>query len=313
MKKSIRAGEGIAEFFGTHDSNVKYLESLLNVQVHLQDETLTIDGPDEKVALVERLISDYLQLRSEGVRFSNGDLKSIIRIISEDQNQSLRGVMTAYRSLVVGKRALTPKTLNQKLYLDSIETNDMVFGIGPAGTGKTYLAVSMAVRALVDKRVNRIVLTRPAVDAGGSLGCLPGTRQEKIDRYLKPLYDALYDMLPTEQVERRIASGEIEIAPIAFMRGRTLSDAFVILDEAQNTTPMQMKMFLTRFGMRSRMVICGDPNQTDLPSGTKSGLNDAVEKLDGIAKLSMIRFTAADVVRHPLVGKIVEAYEGPGA
>ena len=166
MKKSIRVGEGIAEFFGTHDSNVKYLESLLNVQVHLQDETLTVDGPDDKVALVERLISDYLQLRSEGVRFSNGDLKSIIRIISEDENQSLRGVMTASRSLVVGKRTLTPKTLNQKLYLDAIEKNDMVFGIGPAGTGKTYLAVSMAVRALVDKKVNRIVLTRPAVEAG---------------------------------------------------------------------------------------------------------------------------------------------------
>ena len=248
MKKSIRVDGNIGEFFGTHDSNVKYLESLLKVQVHLQDDTLTVDGPDEKVVLVERLISDYLQLRSEGVRFSNGDLKSIIRIISEDENQSLRSVVSTARPLVAGKRTVTPKTLNQKLYLDAIEKNDLVFGIGPAGTGKTYLAVSMAVKALVEKKVNRIVLTRPAVEAGERLGFLPGTLQEKIDPYLKPLYDALYDMLDVERVDRHLERGVIEIAPIAFMRGRTLNDSFVILDEAQNTTPEQMKMLVTRIG-----------------------------------------------------------------
>jgi phosphate starvation-inducible protein PhoH and related proteins len=187
----------------------------------------------------------------------------------------------------------------------------MIFALGPAGTGKTYLAVAQAVQQLIGGSVDRLILSRPAVEAGERLGFLPGDMKEKVDPYLRPLYDALYDMLPTEQVERRIASGEIEIAPIAFMRGRTLSDAFIILDEAQNTTPAQMKMFLTRFGMRSRMVICGDPKQVDLPDPGKSGLADAVAKLEGIPKISMVRFGPGDVVRHPLVGRIVEAYEGP--
>jgi phosphate starvation-inducible PhoH-like protein len=309
MKKSIRVGDGIAEFFGTHDGNVKYLESILNVQVQLQDETLTIDGPDEKVAVVDRLISDYLQLRSEGVRFSNGDLKSIIRIISEDESQSLRGVMSRSAPVVVGKRTLTPKTLNQKLYLDAIEKSDLVFGIGPAGTGKTYLAVSMAVRALLDKRVNRIVLTRPAVEAGERLGFLPGTLQEKIDPYLKPLYDALYDMLDVERVDRHLERGIIEIAPIAFMRGRTLNDSFVILDEAQNTTPEQMKMFVTRIGYNSQAVVTGDITQIDLPNGRLSGLIEAEKVLARVEGVAFVHFNERDVVRHPLVQRIVRAYE----
>ena len=313
MKKSIRVGDNIAEFFGTHDANVKYLESLLNVQIHLEDDTLTVDGPDAKVALVDRLVSDYLQLRSEGVRFANGDLKSIIRIISEDESQSLRGVMSTSRNLVVGKRTLTPKTLNQKLYLDSIERNDMVFGIGPAGTGKTYLAVSMAVRALIDKRVNRIVLTRPAVEAGERLGFLPGTLQEKIDPYLKPLYDALYDMLDAERVDRHLERGVIEIAPIAFMRGRTLNDSFVILDEAQNTTAEQMKMFVTRIGYNSKAVVTGDITQIDLPSGRMSGLIEAERVLARVEGIGFIRFNERDVVRHPLVQRIVRAYESYSA
>ena len=211
------------------------------------------------------------------------------------------------------KKTIVPRSTVQTAYMEALARDDMIFALGPAGTGKTYLAVAQAVAMLISGQVDRLILSRPAVEAGERLGFLPGDMKDKVDPYLRPLYDALYDMLPTEQVERRIASGEIEIAPIAFMRGRTLSDAFVILDEAQNTTPMQMKMFLTRFGMRSRMVICGDPNQSDLPTGAMSGLNDAVDKLDGIAKLSMIRFTSADVVRHPLVGKIVQAYEGPDA
>ena len=193
-----------------------------------------------------------------------------------------------------------------------MRSSTVTFAIGPAGTGKTYLAVATAVRALQDRQVTRLILTRPAVEAGERLGFLPGDLYEKVHPYLRPLYDALYDMLESEKVASLMEKGAIEIAPLAYMRGRTLNDAFIILDEAQNTTPQQMKMFLTRFGMRSRMVVCGDPNQTDLPIGVTSGLNDAVGKLEGIKGIEVVRFSAADVVRHPLVGRIVEAYEGPG-
>jgi phosphate starvation-inducible PhoH-like protein len=310
MRKSIRIGDGVAEFFGTHDGNIKYLESLLKVQVHIDGENnLTIDGDDHDVGLVERLVEDYAQLRSEGVKFANGDLKSIIRIISEDTSQSLRSVVSSSKALQAGKRNVAPRTLNQKLYLESIEKYDMVFGIGPAGTGKTYLAVSMAVRSLLEKRVSRIVLTRPAVEAGERLGFLPGTLQEKIDPYLKPLYDALYDMLDVERVDRHLERGVIEIAPIAFMRGRTLNEAFVILDEAQNTTCEQMKMFLTRIGYNSKAVITGDITQIDLPLGKMSGLIEARNVVSGVEGVSFIYFNERDVVRHPLVQRIVRAYE----
>jgi phosphate starvation-inducible protein PhoH and related proteins len=314
MKKSIRIGDGVAEFFGTHDGNIKYLESLLKVQVHIDGENnLTIDGEDDNVQLVERLVEDYAQLRAEGVKFTNGDLKSVIRIISEDTSQSLRGVVSTSKTLQAGKRNVSPKTLNQKLYVEAIEKHDMVFGIGPAGTGKTYLAVSMAVRALLEKRISRIVLTRPAVEAGERLGFLPGTLQEKIDPYLKPLYDALYDMLDVERVDRHIERGMIEIAPIAFMRGRTLNDSFVILDEAQNTTPEQMKMFLTRIGYNSKAVITGDVTQVDLPIGKMSGLIEARNVISGVEGISFIHFNERDVVRHPLVQRIVRAYEAYSA
>src|SRR5947209_1286835 len=310
MKKSIRIGDGVAEFFGTHDGNIKYLESLLKVQVHIDGENnLTVDGDDHQVELVERLVQDYAQLRAEGVKFSNGDLKSVIRIISEDTSQSLRGVVSTSRTIQAGKRNVAPKTLNQKLYVEAIEKHDMVFGIGPAGTGKTYLAVSMAVRALVEKKISRIVLTRPAVEAGERLGFLPGTLQEKIDPYLKPLYDALYDMLDVERVDRHVERGVIEIAPIAFMRGRTLNESFVILDEAQNTTPEQMKMFLTRIGYNSKAVITGDITQIDLPPGKVSGLIEARKVISGVEGISFIHFNERDVVRHALVQRIVRAYE----
>src|SRR5881396_2575767 len=310
MKKTIRIGDGVAEFFGTYDGNIKYLESLLKVQIHIDGENnLTIDGENEHVQLVERLVEDYAQLRTEGVRFSNGDLKSIIRIISEDTSQSLRGVVSSSKSLQAGKRNVAPKTLNQKLYIEAIEKHDMVFGIGPAGTGKTYLAVSMAVRALLEKKISRIVLTRPAVEAGERLGFLPGTLQEKIDPYLKPLYDALYDMLDVERVDRNIERGVIEIAPIAFMRGRTLNDSFVILDEAQNTTTEQMKMFLTRIGYGSKAVITGDITQIDLPIGKMSGLIEARNVIGEIEGISFVYFDDRDVVRHKLVQQIVKAYE----
>jgi len=314
MKKTIRIGDGVAEFFGTYDGNIKYLESLLKVQIHIDGENnLTIDGENEHVQLVERLVEDYAQLRTEGVRFSNGDLKSIIRIISEDTSQSLRGVVSSSKSLQAGKRNVAPKTLNQKLYIEAIEKHDMVFGIGPAGTGKTYLAVSMAVRALLEKKISRIVLTRPAVEAGERLGFLPGTLQEKIDPYLKPLYDALYDMLDVERVDRNVERGVIEIAPIAFMRGRTLNDSFVILDEAQNTTTEQMKMFLTRIGYGSKAVITGDITQIDLPIGKMSGLIEARNVISGVEGISFIYFNERDVVRHPLVQRIVRAYESYSA
>jgi phosphate starvation-inducible PhoH-like protein len=313
MKKSIRIGGGVAEFFGTHDGNIKYLESLLKVQVQIDGENnLTIDGDENNVQLVERMVEDYAQLRAEGVKFANGDLRSIIRIISEDASQSLRGVLSGgagTKPLQAGKRNLTPKTLNQKLYLEAIEKHDMVFGIGPAGTGKTYLAVCMAVRALLEKKVARIVLTRPAVEAGERLGFLPGTLQEKIDPYLKPLYDALYDLLDVERVDRHLERGVIEIAPIAFMRGRTLNDAFVILDEAQNTTPEQMKMFLTRIGFGSKAVVTGDITQIDLPIGKMSGLVEARNVIAGVEGVSFVHFNEKDVVRHPLVQRIVRAYE----
>src|SRR5262245_52475694 len=314
MKKSIRIVDGVAEFFGTHDGNIKYLESLLKVQVHIDGENnLTIDGDNENVELVERLVADYTQLRAEGVKLAAGDLKSIIRIISEDATQSLRGVVSSSKSVQVGKRNVTPKTLNQKLYLEAIDKYDMVFGIGPAGTGKTYLAVSMAVLALVEKRVSRIVLTRPAVEAGERLGFLPGTLQEKIDPYLKPLYDALYDMLDVERVDRHLERGVIEIAPIAFMRGRTLNDSFVILDEAQNTTPEQMKMLVTRIGYNSKAVVTGDVTQIDLPSGRLSGLVEAERVLARVEGVRFIHFNERDVVRHPLVQRIVRAYESYSA
>jgi phosphate starvation-inducible PhoH-like protein len=211
------------------------------------------------------------------------------------------------------KKTIVPRSKMQAVYMEALGRDEMIFALGPAGTGKTYLAVAQAVQQLIGGSVDRLILSRPAVEAGERLGFLPGDMKEKVDPYLRPLYDALYDMLPAEQVERRIASGEIEIAPIAFMRGRTLNDAFIILDEAQNTTPAQMKMFLTRFGMRSRMVICGDPLQVDLPQPGNSGLADAVAKVEAIPKIATIRFGAGDVVRHPLVGKIVEAYEGKAA
>ena len=314
MKKSIRIGDGVAEFFGTHDGNIKYLESLLKVQVQIDGESnLTIDGNDHDVQLVERLVQDYAQLRSEGVKFENGDLKSIIRIISEDTSQSLRGVVSGAKTLQAGKRSVTPKTLNQKVYLEAIEKHDMVFGIGPAGTGKTYFAVSMAVRHLVEKKVSRIVLTRPRSKPGNVLGFLPGTLQEKIDPYLKPLYDALYEMLDVERVDRHIERGVIEIAPIAFMRGRTLNDSFVILDEAQNTTPEQMKMFLTRIGYNSKAVITGDITQIDLPIGKMSGLIEARNVISGVEGVSFVHFGERDVVRHPLVQRIVRAYEAYSA
>ena len=309
MKKTIPIGEGVADLFGTYDGNIKYLESLLQVEVQIVENNLTVEGTDRQVTLVEQLLGDYAQLRSEGMKLSDEDLKSVIRIVSEDNSVTLRQVVSPRRQFQVGKRNIAPKTLNQKLYMEAIDRHDMVFGIGPAGTGKTYLAVAMAIRELLGKRVSRIVLTRPAVEAGERLGFLPGTIEEKIDPYLRPLYDALYDMLDTDRVDRYLERRIIEIAPVAFMRGRTLNDSFIILDEAQNTTSEQMKMFLTRIGDSSKAVINGDVTQIDLPFGKTSGLIEARGVLRDIQGISFVTFNDRDVVRHQLVQEIVRAYE----
>jgi phosphate starvation-inducible PhoH-like protein len=236
-------------------------------------------------------------------------LQTFLKILVQDPTVTLKGLAEAGRPRTLGKKTITPKSLNQKLYVDAIKRHDMVFGIGPSGTGKTYLAVAMAVDALLTRAVTRIILARPAVEAGERLGFLPGTLQEKVDPYLRPLYDALYDVLDPERTERLIEKGTIEIAPIAFMRGRTLNDAFVILDEAQNTTSEQMKMFLTRLGFNSKAVITGDITQVDLPEGRRSGLMEAVDVVSRVLGISFVYFTERDVVRHQLVQRIIRAYE----
>ena len=310
----------LGPLFGDYDRHLVAIEDRLGVNIAARGSRVQIEGePDSAARAKEVLVALYARLDSG----QDVDLAVVESQIGMGAQRKLDGIFPdaaepagAANSRVMirtRKKTIVPRSNVQTAYMEALARDDMIFALGPAGTGKTYLAVAQAVQMLISGQVDRLILSRPAVEAGERLGFLPGDMKEKVDPYLRPLYDALYDMLPTEQVERRLASGEIEIAPIAFMRGRTLSDAFIILDEAQNTTPQQMKMFLTRFGMRSRMVICGDPNQTDLPRGQESGLNDAVVKLDGIPRLAMIRFSAADVVRHPLVGRIVEAYEGPGA
>ncbi len=309
MKKSVEFSAGAEAIFGTLDENLRILESAFDVQLILSENNLTIEGNGPQVEIIERLIQDYSQIRREGIVFSNGDLKSIIKIIAEDSSIRLRDCLTPARTRTFGRKQISPRSLNQRRYLEAIEKGDMVFGIGPAGTGKTYLAVAMAVAALSSKQVNRIVLARPAVEAGERLGFLPGSLQEKVDPYLRPLYDALYDMLDPEKVDRYIDRGTIEIAPIAFMRGRTLNDAFVILDEAQNTTSEQMKMFLTRIGFNAKAVITGDITQIDLPSGKTSGLVEARNVVSMVEGIEFIYFNEKDVVRHPLVQRIVRAYE----
>jgi phosphate starvation-inducible PhoH-like protein len=309
MKASVQITKGIENLFGTRDENIRLIESGLCVSASLLDNSIEIQGDAHNVGRAERILEDYAGLVREGHVFTNGDLNSYLRVITEDPEVSLRSLVTSGRQRNFGKKVLAPKTVNQRRYLEAIERNDLVLGIGPAGTGKTYLAVAMAVSALVGKKVSRIILTRPAVEAGERLGFLPGTLQEKIDPYLRPLYDALFDMLETEKVEKFLERNTIEVAPIAFMRGRTLNDSFIILDEAQNSTSEQMKMVLTRLGFNSKMVVNGDITQIDLPGGKRSGLLHAAEVLKGVDGVSFIHFDDRDVVRHSLVQRIVKAYE----
>ena len=305
----------LGPLFGDYDRHLVMIEQRLGVNISARGNRVMIDGDPDAAARARDVLKGLYDRLDKGQDVDAAAVEAVIGMANQPSLDGIIAPEVANASSVMirtRKKTIVPRSAVQTEYMEALGRDDMIFALGPAGTGKTYLAVAQAVQMLISGQVDRLILSRPAVEAGERLGFLPGDMKEKVDPYLRPLYDALYDMLPTEQVERRIASGEIEIAPIAFMRGRTLSDAFIILDEAQNTTAPQMKMFLTRFGMRSRMVVCGDPNQTDLPRGVQSGLNDAVEKLEGIEKLSMVRFSAKDVVRHPLVGKIVEAYEGPG-
>ncbi len=309
MKKSIEISPNIEALFGTRDENLHVLEDGFNINIDLRSDSIELEGAPRDVARAEQVFADFDHLQRSGYTFHNGDLNSMLRVLIADPKVSLRGLADAGKQRSFGRRTVQPKSLNQRRYLDAIETHDMVFGIGPAGTGKTYLAVAMAISALLSKRVNRIILARPAVEAGERLGFLPGTLQEKIDPYLRPLYDALYDMLDPEKVDRYLEKNVIEIAPIAFMRGRTLNDSFVILDEAQNTTSEQMKMFVTRLGFNSKAVITGDVTQIDLPNARRSGLLEAVEVLKSVEGLAFTYFDDGDVVRHHLVQRIIRAYD----
>jgi phosphate starvation-inducible protein PhoH and related proteins len=309
MRDSVRISRGIESLFGTRDENIRLLETNLNITTRLRDDSLELEGDAEAVARAVTILNEYVALVESGHVFANGDLHDYLRVVTGDSGASLRSLVDSGRQRSFGKKAVLPKTMNQRIYLDAIERHDLVFGVGPAGTGKTYLAVAMAVSALLSKRVSRIILTRPAVEAGEKLGFLPGTLQEKIDPYLRPLYDALFEMLEGEKVEKLAERKVIEVAPIAFMRGRTLNDSFIILDEAQNSTPEQMKMVLTRQGFNSKMVVTGDITQIDLPSGRGSGMLDAMEILKGIDEIKFIRFDESDVVRHHLVQKIIRAYD----
>ena len=302
-----------AALYGEREGTLRILEQELGVQAHARGNQVRLLGPDPRVRLARSVLEELYGLLRGGHPLEPSDVRAAIQAVSERPGANLRELYGDVLASVGGRRRINAKNLSQRRYLELMERHDLVIAVGPAGTGKTYLAMAMAIAALNRREVVRVILTRPAVEAGEKLGFLPGDMKEKVDPYLRPLYDALHDCLPAEQVERRIASGEIEIAPLAFMRGRTLADAFIILDEAQNTTIPQMKMFLTRFGMNSRMVICGDPKQVDLPIPATSGLADAVGRLEGLEGINVSYFTSADVVRHPIVGRIVDAYEGPGA
>ena len=302
--------------FGQYDQNLVAIENRLGVYIGARGNKLQIEGEASAAARARDVLNGLYNRVSQGQAIDAGVVEAVIAMSAEPALDGIfrHDVSEPPKVMIrTRKKTIVPRSGTQVTYMEELTRKDMIFALGPAGTGKTYLAVAQAVSQLITGSIDRLILSRPAVEAGERLGFLPGDMKEKVDPYLRPLYDALYDTLPAEQVERRIASGEIEIAPLAFMRGRTLANAFIILDEAQNTTTAQMKMFLTRFGEGSRMVICGDPKQVDLPQPGISGLADAVERLEGIEGIGVVRFSAADVVRHPIVGRIVQAYEGPDA
>ena len=298
----------VQQMVGAQDANLKLLEKIIGVEIVSVGNNITIKGDKTSVEQAKTAIDVLYNKVSRGIEIGEQEVKAAVRLSGDNVDtqtaQDLSNIV-----LKTKKRHIYPRSATQAEYIKTMMQNELVFGLGPAGTGKTYLAVALAVSMMLEGTIDKIILSRPAVEAGENLGFLPGDLKDKVDPYLRPLYDALYEMLPADQVDKKIALGEIEIAPLAFMRGRTLSNAFVILDEAQNTTPMQMKMFLTRLGENSRMVVNGDLSQVDLPRGVVSGLRDALEVLKGTANIGSVRFSATDVVRHGLVAKIVKAYE----
>ncbi len=301
--------ELVSGLCGEQNAHLHLLEKKIGLSIHVRGNQFTLQGGDWEVELAEKVLNQLHELLESDYPIFLNDIKYAIRILSGDQSANLKEIFLDKVYISSNKKVITPKSINQKNYIDSIRKFDIVIGIGPAGTGKTYLAMAMAVSALVNKEVNRVVLARPAVEAGEHLGFLPGDLYEKVNPYLRPLYDALHDMMTFEEASRLIQRGVIEVAPLAFMRGRTLNDSFVILDEAQNATTEQMKMFLTRLGFSSKTVITGDVTQTDLPEGKMSGLIEAREILEGIKGIRFVFFSRDDVVRHPLVQEIIDAYE----
>ncbi len=300
--------EAVKVLYGELNSNLKEIENEFDISIHTRGNKITLKGNEKRTAEAGMLMGQMYSLIEKGYVLQPSDIKIAKRLLSQ-KDASLEEIFLDTVCISVRKKIISPKTINQKLYIDAIRRNDMVFGIGPAGTGKTYLAMAMAVSAFTNKKVNRIVLARPAVEAGEKLGFLPGDLQEKVNPYLRPLFDALYDMMEFEKANRLIEKNMIEIVPIAYMRGRTLNDAFIILDEAQNTTAIQMKMFLTRLGFGSKTVITGDITQIDLAREQNSGLIEAMNILSGIKGIEFVHFSKTDVIRHPLVMKIIDAYE----
>ena len=309
LKKIELPPQGLKTLFGVQDQNIKYLETLLDLSIGARGNELLVDGDPQNIQTVEQILNDFAELFDQGNNFTDKELRDAFKQIAEDKAYSLKDYFTRARFNPSGKKAVAPKTANQRRYIEAIQDKDLTFGIGPAGTGKSFLAVALAVQALFAKQVSRIVLTRPAVEAGEKLGFLPGDLQDKVDPYLRPLYDALFDLVDNERVTKMLEKRIIEIAPLAFMRGRTINDSFIILDEAQNTTGEQMKMFLTRIGFGSKVVVTGDVTQVDLPRGQRSGLREAERVLQGIEEIEFVYFNDKDVVRHKLVQMIVRAYE----
>jgi phosphate starvation-inducible protein PhoH and related proteins len=309
MKKIALPEAGIETLYGARDANLKHIETLLDVRIRTQGHDITIEGDPADEERARRIFDQLRVLIDEGYVLANGDVKTAAQLIVDNENVDLRDYFLKGDQKQPTKRRVNPKSVNQRKYLDVIDRFDIVFGVGPAGTGKTYLAMAQAVTYLLSKKVSRIILARPAVEAGEKLGFLPGDLQEKVNPYLRPLYDALYDMMDTEKATRLVERGTIEVAPLAFMRGRTLNDAFVILDEAQNTTSEQMKMFLTRLGFGSKAVVTGDITQIDLPNPGKSGLVEALKIVRNVEGIGFVYFDERDVVRHKLVQQIVKAYD----
>ncbi len=312
MKSIVLPEHGIETLFGVQDANLKHIESVMGVRIRTQGSDVTVEGSAEAEARTEALFGQLTALLADGYRLANGDMKTAARLVADHPDVDLHDYFLKGPPRAGARRQVSPKSVNQRRYLDAIDRFDIVFGVGPAGTGKTYLAMAQAVAYLTAKKVSRIILARPAVEAGEKLGFLPGDLQEKVNPYLRPLYDALYDMIDTEKAGRLLERCTVEVAPLAFMRGRTLNDAFVILDEAQNTTSEQMKMFLTRLGFGSKAVVTGDITQIDLPAGRISGLVEAINVVRRIKGIGFVHFGDRDVVRHRLVQEIVKAYDAFG-